>query len=67
LVVQTFGLQENNLEAERIGGFVISALEGAVILERLDGTPLTKMMSPIFDLSAHYKEQLRKQEGKTKM
>jgi hypothetical protein len=66
LVAQTLGFQENNLAAERIGGFVISALDGAVILERLDGTPQTKMMSPIFGLSAHYKEQLESKTAKRK-
>jgi hypothetical protein len=35
---------------------VISALDGAVILERLDGTPLTHTMAPVFDLLAHYKK-----------
>jgi AcrR family transcriptional regulator len=56
LVAQSLKLKENDPEADRIGGFVISALDGAVILERLDGTPLTQMMSPIFDLLAHYKK-----------
>jgi AcrR family transcriptional regulator len=54
LVAQSLKLKENDPEAERIGGFVISALDGAVILERLDGTPLTHTMAPIFDLLAHY-------------
>ena len=65
LVAQALGLQENDREAERIGGFFISALDGAVILERLDGTPLTKTMVPIFDLLAHYKKQARKRGGKS--
>jgi hypothetical protein len=56
LVAQVLGIQENDPEAERLGGFVISALDGAVILERLDGTPLTTIMLPIFDLLAHYKK-----------
>jgi AcrR family transcriptional regulator len=54
LVAQSLKLKESDPEAERIGGFVISALDGAVILERLDGTPLTHTMAPIFALLAHY-------------
>jgi AcrR family transcriptional regulator len=60
LVAKTLGIPENDREAERLGGFVISALDGAVILERLDGTRLTKMMLPIFDLLAHYKSRPKK-------
>jgi AcrR family transcriptional regulator len=56
LVAQSLKLEESDPEADRIGAFVISALDGAVILERLDGVPLTQIMAPIFDLLAHYKK-----------
>lgn len=56
LAAALVGLPEAHPDMERLGAFLISALDGAVILQRLDDIPLTQAMSPIFDLFSYYRK-----------
>jgi hypothetical protein len=52
LVARSLDLPVESEEVDELAAFVFAALDGAVILERLDGKPLTLALRPLFELIA---------------
>lgn len=50
IVADHLGKAIDDPEVTMLGAFVVSALDGAVILERIDGNPLTDVLSPLIEL-----------------
>jgi hypothetical protein len=53
LVAQSLKLKESNRQAERIGGFAISGLDGAVILERREADMQRQLNQRIWTHRGH--------------
>jgi hypothetical protein len=52
LVARSLDLPVESEEVDELAAFVFAAVDGAVILERLDGKPLTLALRPLFELIA---------------
>jgi AcrR family transcriptional regulator len=52
LVARSLDLPVDSEEVDELAAFIFAALDGAVILERLDGKPLTQVLRPLFELIA---------------
>ena len=50
IVAQMLGVPETDAKAQELGMLALSALDGAVVLERLDGIPITTTLKPLIKL-----------------